>query len=121
MIFLCFSLADADDLVVDLLGGSGAAAGGVDVEDDGLDGGVVAELAELGVDLVGVGDDAVDVDDADLGAAEAVEEPESSPLSADGGPDHGGDEQRDDGEGAADDRDPEPGGAARAGGRRRRG
>ena len=51
---LVLLLADAEDLVVDLLRGSGAAAGGVDVEDDGFDGGVVAELAELGVDLVGV-------------------------------------------------------------------
>ncbi len=73
--------ADAEDLVVDLLRGSGAAAGGVDVEDDGLDGGVVAELADLGVDLVGVEDDAVDVDDADLAAAEASREPESLPLT----------------------------------------
>ena len=70
---LVLVLADADDLVVDLLRGSGATAGRVDVEDDGFDGGVVAELAQVGVDFVGVGDDAVDVDDADLGAAEAVE------------------------------------------------
>ncbi len=70
---LCLLVADADDFVVDLLRGSGAAAGGVDVEDDGLDGGVVAELAELGVDFVGVEDDAVEIDDADFGAAEAVE------------------------------------------------
>jgi hypothetical protein len=64
---LVLLLADADDLVVDLLRGRGAAAGRVDVQDDGFDGGVVAELADLGVDLVGVEDDAVDVDDADLG------------------------------------------------------
>ena len=70
---LVLLVTNADDLVVDLLAGGGASAGGVDVQDDGLDGRVIAELADLGVEFVGVGDDAVDVDDADPGAAEAVD------------------------------------------------
>ena len=56
---LVLLLPDAQYLVVDLLRGRRAAAGRIDVQDDGLHGGVVAEFAQLGIDLVGVGDDAV--------------------------------------------------------------
>jgi len=85
---------DADDLVINLLRGGGAPSGRVDVQDNGLDGGVVAELTELVVDLVGVEDDAGDVDDADLGAdAKPVDRGGGvATEAADGRPDEGGDE-----------------------------
>ncbi len=57
---------DAEDLMVDLLRGGGASSGGVDMENDGFDGGVIAEFAELTVDLFCVEDDAVDVHDGNL-------------------------------------------------------
>ncbi len=57
--------------MIDLLGGCGASSGGVDVENDGLYGGVFAELAELGVDFFRIEDDAIDVDDCDFIGAES--------------------------------------------------
>src|SRR6202041_1879437 len=102
--FLVLLLADADDLVEYLLGGCGATAGRVDVEDDGFDGGVVAEPADLVVDLVGIDDDAVEVDDADLGGSEAVDGGGGVAIeAAHGGPYHGCDEQGYGCEGASDD------------------
>ena len=64
--------ADAENLVVDLLRGCGASAGGVDVKDYGFDGRVFAEFAELGVDLLSIENDTVDVDDGDLAIVEAA-------------------------------------------------
>ena len=77
------------------------------MEDDGFDGGVVTELAELSVDLIGVQDDSVDVDDGDLAGGEA----DGSGGAGDGAhrdPDHEGHEEGKSGERAADDADIEP-------------
>ena len=60
-------LAHAADRVVDLLRRADHAARAVDADDDGLDAGVLAVLAQLAHEVVGLGDEALELDDGDLG------------------------------------------------------
>ena len=111
--FLVLFGADADDFVEDFLGGGGSSAGRVDVEDDGFDGGVVAELAELGVDGLRREDDTIDVDDADLAGGEGRAGGPGGGTHSE--PGHEAHEEGNAEDRAANDGDIEPGGAARRG------
>ena len=59
-------LADTLHFLVDFLGSGHAAAGRIDVQDDGLDGVVTGELLEFGDHGLRLDDHALEIDDADL-------------------------------------------------------
>ena len=91
-------VADPQNLAIDFLGGRRSAAGRVHVDDDRLDGAVIGKLVQLLDDLLGIDDDAFQVDHADLvaKAAEAV-----FLLRADGEVDQGKDSDEEEEEGSS--------------------